>query len=552
VYRRLIGQWTGFALVVCAPAASFAQTITWERVAKVGEPVPGLDGMVFKATSIAQIDNTGSVLTRVCWGRPGPPIPPAWCGLMYGPPGDPVFFQEQDTQAPGLPRGTTFNGGSSYSLARSGFVGTLSTLNAPVDSDHAIYSGVPASMLQLVDAEGQPYPAQNSQTTLALSLPGINSTGQVVYHSFLTNAPPEALTPGALSLAVPGAVTLVGQDGAEVAAIPGALHQYIGFNGFDLNDQGTVLYTSELSGPNISPQDSFAFLLHTASSNSVVARTGFQAPDMAPGVTFVGLASYPRLANSGSVGFLGAVQGPGIDASNNIGIWAGEADALQVVATTGDTLPGLEPGIDINGFGSILLSHSDRLFFQGFLRGDGVTVFNDQALWTADAHGEPELLLREGTQAFGLPDGVNFLFFMPSSNVPSPRFAQNAEGDVLLAVGLTGPGVTEANNHSLWFRDSYTGIWSLILRTGDQIDGMTIAPAGGVVGSSISLEGASNSIGNAFSQSLVDDGTFAVRLRFLPVAPIYSGVYRFTVPEPSSAILALVYAMLVNVRIRHK
>lgn len=223
----------------------------------------------------------------------------------------------------------------------------------------------------------------------------------------------------------------------------------------------------------------------------VVAVTGDPAPGTG-GATFDSFATSVSLNNSAEVLFFAFVEGVGVDASNDHGIWHGAAGALQLVAREGDPAPDTPAGTLFSQLSAARLDQQGGVAFHGRLAGLGVTPDNDEGVW-AGTPGSLVLVAREGDPAPGTPAGVTFgLIFSGGQTLLSP------DGRVAMAARLTGPGVTSANDQGFWVGPP--GALALVAREGDPAPG---APPGAVYNfnsSSIGivLNGAGDVAFNAF------------------------------------------------------
>jgi hypothetical protein len=124
---------------------------------------------------------------------------------------------------------------------------------------------------------------------------------------------------------------------------------------------------------------------------------------LANGVAFEQLSSPTR------------VVGPGIDTSNDTGIWLLQKDGFKLGVREGDRAPGTADSVVFStrevGFETLVFSgtgvvqnKSEQFAFMGYLSGPGVTDANDVGLWASHRDGELQLIAREG-QELDIDDG---------------------------------------------------------------------------------------------------------------------------------------------------
>ncbi|MAT72149.1 MAG: hypothetical protein CMJ58_21795 [Planctomycetaceae bacterium] len=199
-------------------------------------------------------------------------------------------------------------------------------------------------------------------------------------------------------------------------------------------------------------------------------------PDLGEGVYFSAFRTTPVLNQSGEVAFRSALSGPGVDESNDVGVWKTSDGTLQLVAREGAAGPG--PGLGPNVFFTATSYHSGFsddpilnsagvVLFPASLTGDGVSPDNDYGRWT-DAGGILTPVARQGSDAFGprLGDGVFFTY--PGG----PAF--NSQGHAAFISGLTGAGVDATNDEGIWLYED--GALTTIARTGVAGPGPALEP----------------------------------------------------------------------------
>ena len=156
---------------------------------------------------------------------------------------------------------------------------------------------------------------------------------------------------------------------------------------------------------------------------ALVARSGNEAPGTPEGVLFSRFGTsgikfdIPALNNAGQTAFVGRLTGPGVDVTNNRGIWAEDQQGvLTLIAREGDLLD-----VD-DGLGTDFRTISSLSFDVGLGRGGGhMSGFNDL-----------------GQIAFGavFTDGTRGVFVSNLAAVPEPA------GWVLAVAGLLSLGAT--------------------------------------------------------------------------------------------------------------
>jgi hypothetical protein len=171
----------------------------------------------------------------------------------------------------------------------------------------------------------------------------------------------------------------------------------------------------------------------------------------------------PAMNAAGNVYFATALQGSGINSTNNQAIYGGTPGNLSVYRRSGTQADALPAGVNYSTFGALALSGAGNLAFHAQLTGPG-TAPTDEAIYHAPSPAGPlSVVARSGQAAPGLGAGVQF------DLLTDPRI--NTSGKVLFRAGVTGAGVGADNNAGLWAGPANAP--KLVMRDGGP------APAGG-------------------------------------------------------------------------
>jgi hypothetical protein len=154
-----------------------------------------------------------------------------------------------------------------------------------------------------------------------------------------------------------GSLSHVAFEGDPAPGIPGAFLGDPTTNSTPLmrkalNEFGEIALFSIISGAAVTSSDDHAIWLRNgAGSFTLVAREGDPAPGTPLGVTFTALmgsdsepvSDVPSLNNAGQMLFSASLTGPGVDSSNDEGIWFWDGTTLNLVVRMGDSVAGF-PG----------------------------------------------------------------------------------------------------------------------------------------------------------------------------------------------------------------
>ena len=190
-----------------------------------------------------------------------------------------------------------------------------------------------------------------------------------------------------------------------------------------------------------------------------VALTGDPAPGTALDVDFSIFFGDPVIDGAGHSAFMARLTGPDVDDSNDDGLWSEGAGSLALLVREGDQAPGLPEGV-------LFAPCNVEFLCPPVINDVGDTAFiidlSDlgNSIWVHRS-GSLNLVARTGSQAPGLPAGVNFVF------ISKPVL--NDAGQMAFSSYLEGPGVDATNDNAVW--SERLGSVALVARLGDQAPG---------------------------------------------------------------------------------
>jgi hypothetical protein len=332
-----------------------------------------------------------------------------------------------------------------------------------------------------------------------------------------------------------------------------------------INIEGSVAYTTVLTGSGVTTQNNQAIVLAEVVTATTIARSGaFPAGTVPPGVPFgltYDLLGPPSLGSTGFVAFPGRLAGSAINSTNDAGIWSTRTGSLGLVAREGNQAAGQAGGV-VYGFMSpdrdIVTNDEGLVAFVSGLAGTGVTTSNDSAIWSQGSGGF-EALAREGNAAPTLDPTVEYDSFTPGgTRVPS----LNDSGTSAWIAPLRNTG-SLSTNEALY--SNRTGFPTILAREGDQAPGLAtgvlIGSFGGVIQTPISMNATGRvallanlaGTGVTFSNAtaILSDGTgsLAVVARENDAAPGFTNGERYSLFTDSPVINNQgTVAFLANIR----
>lgn len=314
--------------------------------------------------------------------------------------------------------------------------------------------------------------------------------------------------------------TLVGQTA------PGSGGRtYAAFNGYQVAGDGRVAFTADLSGSG-SPRG--LFLSDPAGgSPAAVAVVGQAAP--------AGRGTYTDLAFEGGQPAVNAAGQVGFKGTTSVGDAAlfrytpGAGPATAVVLGSGDAAPGTG-GQVFASFSPARINNAGRLGFMG----EDFGIF--YGFFTAQSAADATPVALAGQQAPGLAAGVALgSVDDPFDTMPESALRLNNAGGLAFWARLSGPGVTAANDTSLWYGTSQADL-TLVAREGVTVIGGKTLRGGDDLPQEFDLGDTGLAWRAAFA-----DGTFGV---------IYSDLT--PVPEPAAVLGVAAAGLVLCSRLRRK
>ena len=128
----------------------------------------------------------------------------------------------------------------------------------------------------------------------------------------------------------------------------------------------------------------------------------------------------PVFDNNDKVAFYAKIAGSGVDTTNNLGIWsdASGGGTLKLVARLGAHAPGMPIGANFAAFVSLVLPDSGAATFVAKIAGPGIDATNNIGLWADDGSGNVNLVTRKGATVLvgGTPKIISALAVFPAAS----------------------------------------------------------------------------------------------------------------------------------------
>jgi len=203
------------------------------------------------------------------------------------------------------------------------FSAPLTGSGVTTGNDSGIWQGPPGA-LSLLLRKGGAAPGLPAGTTFADASPDrINAAGHVLFNATLAGTGIDTTNDSTLWRSGPGGLELVARQGSAAPGTPAGTNFGGSFLNRDLNDIGQVAFTGTLAGTGADSTNDSAIWRGLPGALSLVTREGNSAPGTGTGIVFSGFSIPALLNDAGQVVFTSRVDGPGVDGTNNFGIWRG-------------------------------------------------------------------------------------------------------------------------------------------------------------------------------------------------------------------------------------
>ena len=353
------------------------------------EPEP-----VFSATGLAAFDGglTGSGVSTAntgIWSEGG--------GALH-------LVARKGSPAPGTASGVTFNLLADPKVDANGratFLATVAGSGVSGLNERGIWTER-SGATQLLVRGGDPAPGAPVGVRFGSYLEwDLNSAGRIALRGGLTGPGIDFFSGEGVWVEGAGGLDLVTRAGqAAPGTEPGV--NFFGFLNPTLSDAGHVVFRAGLTGAGVSSDNQDGIWAKVDQEVELVARDGSVAPGTVGDVRFTHFTS-PIINNAGQIAFRALLGGGDVDSSNNMGLWMASGGETKLLLQKGAPAPGAGPGVTFNFLGDPELNSTGQVAFHGMLQGPGVDSTNNFGIWAVGAHGL-ELVARTG-QLFEVAPG---------------------------------------------------------------------------------------------------------------------------------------------------
>lgn len=142
------------------------------------------------------------------------------------------------------------------------------------------------------------------------------------------------------------------------------------------------------------------------------------------------------------------------------GLWLHTGEGVEAICVEGEPSPIGFATYDAPWVHSAQVNDAGQIAYMAIIEGFNVDSSNDGVIFLREADGATSVVAREGDPAPGFPAGVVF------GNMISSSLTLTQGGRVVFRHRLTGPGISDENDDTLWITRQDGGL-SLLIRQGD-------------------------------------------------------------------------------------
>ncbi len=474
-----------FSVVMMVLAGPARAQVTIETIALSGWQAPDADlGVVFGGSGISpgnffgepRINSSGQIIFKASLTGTGIDSSND-LGVFTGTSSTLSMVARQGDHAPDTDLGVVFSSSSNFagnSIINTGQFSLASSLTGPgvgSSNNYGLWTGTSAVDMSLLVREGDQAPDMASGVTYSGFYPTEirgNNAGQIAFRSDVTGP---GIVSGRNSTGI-----WTGNSSADLSLFirtgqtpPGRtdLLTIIPEGGMDfwLNDNGkfvmrTLLTENGYEGAATVGTGAIVITGTSSDDWEVVAVSGQRAPGTLDDVVFKNhsAAGGPAsINNTGQMTFRFKLEGPGVDSTNDEGIWTGtNVNDLTLFVREGDQVPGMESGVIFSTVGTSTISENGNIWFGSSLSGPGLDSTNNGYSWMGPDVNNLTMIVREGDSLPGLDAG--------ETGKGGGGGAINDAGQMVFKSKFGS-----STGHGIWAYDPDSGL-QLVAKSGDVIE----------------------------------------------------------------------------------
>lgn len=203
------------------------------------------------------------------------------------------------------------------------------------------------------------------------------------------------------------------------------------------NGHGAVAFTAELSASGDGSEDE-GLWLYEDGQLEIIIQEGMPAPgiDRPARLAF---APKPYIADDGSVLFRSAIVYEDDDSRSQAFFRYTRDEGVELVLFSGQRAPGTADDVVFVG-GNAVINDNGRAVFYSFLEGPGVDLTNDFGIWAEDPEGRLQLIVREGDEIEVSPGQFETVQHIPVTDAIMTHLPTtfNSRGEIAFHARLSG------------------------------------------------------------------------------------------------------------------
>jgi hypothetical protein len=164
-----------------------------------------------------------------------------------------------------------------------------------------------------------------------------------------------------------------------------------------INDAGNLAFSASLTGGGFDPINQSSIWSGPPGGLTARVLSGHPAPGTPAGVMFES-ASEPVIGGAGDIAFRGWLTGPGVTPENARGLWRQKDGVTELVMRAESQAPGTPAGVLFESFNSglPLINGLGQVAFHAYLSGPGIDGTNNHGIWGMDEDGVVRIIARSG------------------------------------------------------------------------------------------------------------------------------------------------------------
>ena len=264
------------------------------------------------------------------------------------------------------------------------------------NNDIGIWSDRTGSV-DLVFRTGQHAPGTPNDVVFdALGLPQFNAADHIAFNGRLTGPGVDPNNEEGIWSDRSGGFDLLIRGGDPAPGTPNdTVFQAFALN--SMNDSGKIAFSAVLDGNDVFLFDDFSIWTDRTGAFEMIARENDPIPG-GPATTRFGGLGPTLLNNANDLAFFATLDGPGTNSSNDQSLWSDAFGPLEMILRTGDFAPGTPNDVVFDSFRTTGVGFNDlgQIAVLADLTGPGIDTSNDRGIWAQYPNGTFHLIARKG------------------------------------------------------------------------------------------------------------------------------------------------------------